>query len=428
MINKLKGKTEPLLFGMHLCPNGNKKLYITEGEIDCLTVSQIFDNKYPVVSIPNGVQGAVKAIKYNLEWINKFDEIVLVFDMDEPGRKAVEESAQLLPVGKAKIAVLPYKDPNEMLKKGLTKELENLLWRAREYRPDGIVYGGELWEEIKKPVQWGLPYPFPTLTKLTYGLKTPEYIILGAGTGIGKTTYFTAIEAHFIKNTDKKIGIIHLEQQIKTTCLYLMAQIAQKPLFKPDCEIKEKELEKYFNETLNNKRVFFYNAFGTRDFDTIKNIIRYLVIKQECKIVFLDHISAIASGIKAGTTDINQTMKNVSSEFASLTRELSFNLFAISHLRKSTTKSWENGAKPTLDDFEGSGDITKWADFVFAISRNKNAQGENKNISQLHCLKDRFTGEADGATISLLYNPKTCQLCETIKEGENEEYQDNEDI
>jgi len=40
-------------FGQHLF-KGGKKLVITEGEIDCLSVSQVFENKYPVVSLPLG--------------------------------------------------------------------------------------------------------------------------------------------------------------------------------------------------------------------------------------------------------------------------------------------------------------------------------------------------------------------------------------
>ena len=48
------------LFGQHLWGNEGKKLVITEGEIDCLTVSQLQGNKWPVVSIPNGAQGATQ--------------------------------------------------------------------------------------------------------------------------------------------------------------------------------------------------------------------------------------------------------------------------------------------------------------------------------------------------------------------------------
>jgi len=47
------------LYGQHLWRDGGKMVTVTEGEIDALTVSQMFGNKWPVVSIPTGDAGAV---------------------------------------------------------------------------------------------------------------------------------------------------------------------------------------------------------------------------------------------------------------------------------------------------------------------------------------------------------------------------------
>ena len=60
------GKVSDRFFGQHLF-QGGKKLVITEGEIDCLSVSQAFDNKYPVVSLPLGSQSAKKVFKAQLD-------------------------------------------------------------------------------------------------------------------------------------------------------------------------------------------------------------------------------------------------------------------------------------------------------------------------------------------------------------------------
>lgn len=409
-----KKTTIDILFGSHLFGGSsfNTTLVITEGEIDCLTVSQVQGNKYPVVSVPNGAAGAAKAIKKNLEWVEKFSSVVFMFDNDEPGRRAAEECAALLSVGKAKIAYLPLKDPNEMLKAGRSGEIITAIHTAKEWRPDGVVNGNELWEVVNTPISMGLSYPFPTLTKATYGTRIPEYTVIGAGTGIGKTTIFSEFESHFILEHKERVGIIHLEQTDQETCLQLMSRYLKKPIFLPDVEVSEEERREAFDKTVGNGNVFLYKAFGTKSFDKVKSIIKYLVTGCECKYIFLDHISALGSGVKAGA-DVNQTMKNISSELAALTRELSFGLHAISHLRKSNNKkSWENGAVPTIDDFEGTGDITKWADFVFAISRNKHAKGIDKNKSYFHCLKDRYTGKADGLVFPIMYNPNTCRLVE----------------
>ena len=55
------------LFGSHLWSKG-KKLVITEGEIDCITVSQIQNHKWATVSLPSGAPSAVKAIKNNWDY------------------------------------------------------------------------------------------------------------------------------------------------------------------------------------------------------------------------------------------------------------------------------------------------------------------------------------------------------------------------
>jgi twinkle protein len=97
----------PPLYGKWLWPAGGKYLTITEGEKDALSLSKAFGHKYPVTSLPNGTGSVKQVIKRDYEYIDSFENIVLMFDMDEPGRAAVEEALELLPAGKVKIAKLP---------------------------------------------------------------------------------------------------------------------------------------------------------------------------------------------------------------------------------------------------------------------------------------------------------------------------------
>jgi twinkle protein len=138
-----------LLFGQQLWPHGGKRVVVTEGEIDAMTISQLQGNKWPVVSIWSGAGGAVKAIKRSLEWLESFNEVIFCFDMDEPGQEAALECAAILSPGKAKIAKLPCKDANECLLQGKSKELLSALWDAKVYRPDGIISGKELWDKVR---------------------------------------------------------------------------------------------------------------------------------------------------------------------------------------------------------------------------------------------------------------------------------------
>ena len=407
------GKFKPLLYGMHLFKGNNKKLIITEGEIDCLSVSQVV-NGYPVVSIPNGASNAKEAIKHNLEWIERFEEVVFCFDMDEAGQKGAKECAALLSIGKAKIMSLPLKDPNEMLQANRTDELYKATWNGIEYRPDGIVSGEELWDEIDKPVSYGLSYPFPKLTELTYGIRTSEMIVFGAGTGMGKTEFFKEIEAHLLLEHKQNIGIIHLEEQTKETILGLMSKHSSIKFHLPTAEYTEEQKRKAFDETIGTNRVFIYDSFGTTDLDTIKNTIRYMVKGKDCKYVFLDHITALGDGLEDGN-NVNQYMRKVVSELANITRELDFTLFTISHLRKSDGKKpHEEGGRVHLDDLYGAAALKQWASYVFGLERNQQAPNEEtRHTTTLRCLKDRYTGLAAGQTVSIKYNKDTGKLQET---------------
>ena len=118
------------LFGQNLWSSG-KKIVVTEGEIDAMSVSQIQNNRWPTVSVPNGAQGAKRALSKNLEYFNGFDEVILMFDMDEAGQAAVKDCVDLFKPGKCKIATLPLKDANECLVAGKADAVIQAIWNAQ---------------------------------------------------------------------------------------------------------------------------------------------------------------------------------------------------------------------------------------------------------------------------------------------------------
>lgn len=426
---RIIGDFEPILYGQHLWNGSNQKLIITEGEIDCLSVYQV-NGGFPVVSVPNGAASAKKAIKAQLDWIEKFPEVIFMFDMDEPGRQAAKECAELISIGKAKIAELPLKDPNEMLQVGRTQELKDKIFRAAEFRPDGIINAADLWEEINKPIEYGFSYPFKTLTDITYGLRIPELIVFGAGTGMGKTTFFKEFEAHLLSLPEYKdnIGIIHLEETVNETVLGLMSVVDSKQYDKPDTEYTAEEKRLAFDTVTGSNRVHIYDAFGSTDLDTITSKIRYLVTAKDCKFIFLDHITALADGIvKAG--EVNQAMRNIVSTLAKLTRELNFTLFTISHLRKSGDKAChEEGGRVHLDDLLGASCLKQWASLVVGLERNQQADDELiRHTTKLRILKTRYNGKAIGKTFKVRYMQETGRLLEVDDAEVVESFEDMDD-
>lgn len=392
------------LYGMHLWKDGGKKLVITEGEIDALSVSQLQNNKWPVVSVPNGAGAAKKDIQKNIEWVEKFDEVVFLFDSDEPGREAAAECAAILSPGKAKIATLPLKDANEMLTAGRGSEVIDCIWQAHTYRPDGIIAAVDVESEAMKPAEWGQPWPWESMTNLTYGRRRGELYFFGAAQGAGKTDVFSQTIAHFIQELQAEVGAIYLEQQPAETSKRIAGKIGQKAFHVPDADWTKEDLVKSL-EPLRDK-LYYYNHFGCMDWETIKNVVRYFAVGYGIKDIFLDHITALI----AQEDDVNKALDKIVADMASMCQELQINLYVISHLNRNTqTKTpFEEGAKITTQNLYGSGAMAKWGHFIFALERNQQAENENERCTTIvRCLKDRNTGRATGKTFFLKYDVDT---------------------
>ena len=188
------------LFGQHLFPKGGKSITITEGEFDAVAVYQMNGMRYPVVSIRNGAQSAIKDCKDNYEYLDSFETIVISFDADEVGKQAATKVADLFGA-KAKIVKhrQPHKDANDYLKDEMIKEYIQDWFAAEVYVPDGIIEGSKLWEEINTPaIKASCDYPWQGLNALTYGTRKGELVTFTAGSGLGKSQVLREIVYHIL--------------------------------------------------------------------------------------------------------------------------------------------------------------------------------------------------------------------------------------
>lgn len=397
-----KGGT-PDLFGQHLVGSGGKLLIITEGELDALAATQIFKERgknYRVVSLPNGAN--TKAVRDNIEWIETFEHVFLAFDQDEPGSKAAREVAELITPGKCKIMSFSEKDACDMLKAGKGPEFFNSVFAAQSFRPDGIVTVDDVLEEAMKPVEWGLSWPWDTLTKATYGYRRGELYGFGAGSGCGKTEGFKEIIDHVINVHHLPVGVIFLEEPVTKTLKVLAGKKLNKRFHIPDGDWTIDELKAGISDLKG--KVYLYNHFGSKDWDNIKSKIKYMVLSLGIKDIFLDHLTALV----AQENDEYKALNRIMEEMASLTQELDCTLFYISHLRKPGGTPHEEGGHVAADQFKGSGAIVFWSNFLFGYERNQQADDPNeRNTTIFRVLKDRNTGLSTGLTFKLWYDHPT---------------------
>ena len=405
------------LFGEKLFKNKDgKRIIVTEGEIDCLSVSQAFGNKWEVVSIKNGAPAADKDIKNSLDFLQTYEQVVFCFDQDAVGQEAAKKCADLFTPGKARIAVLPLKDANEMLVSGKVKELVQCIYDAKVYRPDGIIDGATLFKTIaEKDINESVPYCYPTLNTKTYGLRKGELVTITAGSGIGKSLVCREIAYDLIVKHNKKIGYIALEESVKKTALSLLSIDLDKPLH-IDNDVDTEVLEKSFNKVLSKGNVLFYDHFGSLESDNLINKIRYLAISCNCDYIVLDHISIVVSGLEGG--DERRAIDNAMTKLRSLVEETGIGLILVSHLKRPAEKGHEEGAHTSLSQLRGSAGIGQLSDIVIGLERNQQSE-KNSNVTTMRILKNRFSGDT-GKAGELIYNPITGRLIEYDKPNSTE--------
>lgn len=413
-----------VLYGEHLWRDGGKLLVVTEGEIDAMSVSQLQGNKWPVVSVPNGAQGAAKAIAKRLEWVEKFETVVFVFDMDDVGQAAAQACAAVLSPSKAKIARLPLKDANEMLVAGRGKEVIDAIWSAKGWRPDGIVTLEDIYDKVMTPVQQGLPWWCERLTKLTHGRREGEIYTFGAGTGVGKTDFLTQQIEYDINVLKKPVALFFLEQNPVETIKRIAGKYAGKRFHVPN-ETTQEELIAAVDAIKEGGKLHLFDHFGAMGWEDIKQHIRYLAHGEGVKLFYLDHLTALA----ASEDDERTALERIMSEMGSLVQELGIVLHLVSHLATPDGTPHEEGGRVMIRHFKGSRSIGFWSFFMFGLERNQQAEDPiAKQTTTFRVLKDRLTGQSTGETIAFGYEAQAGKLYELTEEDLFPPLPDNQQI
>jgi twinkle protein len=399
---------EAQLFGQHLWKPGPKRtVVITEGEIDALAVSQVQDNKWAVVSLRQGAN-SISDLPRAVDWLDQFGRIVLMFDQDKAGREAAEEAAMLLPPGKVFIASLPLKDASDMLKEGRVAELSRAIWEAKEYRPDGLVWGAEAWELYTRiGGANAIPYSHPGLDTAMEGHRDSEIITICAGTMVGKSAWVRE-EIAAMNAAGIRVGLIALEEPIRRQIQGLCSIAMEKPLHLRECaDIPDEEIQRVFMETYPN--IVFDNHQGSIASDRLIQKMRYMARGLGCRRIVLDHLTILV----AGQEDDNErkVIDLLLTNLVSLTEETGVGIFLVCHLKRPKDgRGFEQGRRVTLGDLRGSSMIEALSNDVIALERDIEADDENaKTLTDIHVLKCRYTADV-GYKGHLRWHGDRCRL------------------
>lgn len=409
------------LFGENICQQGGKYVTVTEGELDALAAYEMLGSKWPVVSIKDGAASGFKNCKNSYAFLNSFENIVICFDNDDKGKAAAQKVAELFEPNKCRIVYKDLKDASDYLKEGRREDYVKAWWAARVYTPAGIInlkdYGPELYDEGQ---QQTCLYPFAGLNEKLYGIRTGELVTVTAGTGTGKSSVMRELMHHVLNNTNENIGVISLEENVRSTIFHLMSVEANARLYIR--EVREnfpmKDLEQWQKATVGTGRFFAFDHFGSLKTEEILARVRYMIKALDCKWIFLDHLSILVSGLEG--MDERRNIDILMTKLRSLVEETNCALLLVSHLRRTGSDSGhEEGKEVSLAHLRGSQSIAQLSDTVIALERDQQSDDPNiANTTTIRVLKNRYAGET-GIACHLFFNKETGRLTEVAKLGDN---------
>jgi hypothetical protein len=408
---------------------GTKRLYITEGEWDCLALEQMLETssggkyKYAVASLPHGASSAASVLgRMKKEIDTLFEEVVLVFDNDEAGWNAVKEAQKVFPTVLEAPHIAGVKDANEALEKKQHQTfIDFVMWKARKPTIQGVVTVSEAMERGSKEPEMGLSYPWDKVTKVMYGQRFGEATCVAGGVGCGKTVILHETSAWNAVKHKVPCFVALLEEQNIKTCWNIAAKVDSIPYNRP--EIFNKHKEQYY-ETMKflEDKIFMWNSEGNSsyrfDLPEILNAIRFNHAEYGCRFAYIDNMTRLAD--QMSTSEANEFINRYSSEIANLAAELNIHITLFSHLNPPKGRdsvSHEEGGEVYPAQLTGSRGVMRSFPNLIGFERNKMAEGDKKNNSFISIIKNRDYG--DEQKIKTQYSPLTGRLLEFEWQGES---------
>jgi twinkle protein len=300
------------------------------------------------------------------------------------------------------VQLTKHKDANDYLQHGDDEELRKIWWNSKRFLPEGIKSSRAEFEElIKQKPKKGIDYPFPTLNRMLYGIRTGESVLLTANEGVGKTEIMRTIEYKLLTETDYAIGSIFLEEPGSRHLQGLAGIRLKSPVHLPDVGASDVEVLSALREVVGqDDRLHLYSHFGTDDPDVLLDTIRFLVSACNCRFILLDHITMAVSG--SAQEDERKALDYLATRLEMMVKELDFGLIFVSHI---------NDEGKT----RGSRYISKVADIWIDAKRDIEA---GSLVTALTIKKNRFSGTT-GPAGQLLFDPSTYTLTEFGSDAPN---------
>ena len=400
--NNFKGDE---LFGMNLFPAGSaKKVTVTEGELDALSIYQMMDHRYinPVVSLPSATPSK-KLWEKCSEWLNSFDQIILSVDKDEAGDAVASRMAKMFPNKVYRVDHGDYKDANDFLQGGKAKEFMSAWWGAQKYVPENVLNTTDQFLSLYRdtPEHQYVPTGIQALDDKIMGLMQGHFTVIKAPTGIGKTEVMRFLEYNMIQK-GVPIATWHLEETKLRSLLGLVSYHVSDNLTRRDLidgKNAEDTVINAIKELTKDELLYQFYLGDGQGADDLVDQIRFFSQACGCKFVFFEPIQDVVAGTSEESKE--SMLADLSIRLSKLAAELNVGIVTIAHTN-------ENG------DPKYCKMIGQRASVIINLDRDKEATDyEERNTTYLRVEKNRPCSE-EGPAGKMRFNSDTFTLREVF--------------
>lgn len=411
--------TKPILFGMLQCDrNDTKKLVITEGQIDSLTLSECGVKN--AVSVPIGKNGFTW-IDNCYEFVNKFEELVIFGDCEKGQISLVEGIKKRFPQKMIKVVrvedYLGEKDANDIYRKFGKEAIQTAVENAK-VEPVRAVRDLANVSNVNLMKLEHVKTGFMQIDKVIGGLYFGQIGILTGKRGEGKSTFASQICANIL-NEGYSIFVYSGELTDYHFKYWLDLQIAGGDKVKEyindykDVEYYiPKETAEIIDEWYRGRAYIFDNTVvADEDEEEISliNTIEEAICRYGVKFILIDNLmTAIDVDVK---DDLYLSQSKFVKKLKRIATKWGVFILIVAHPRKESGKELNN------DSVSGSGDITNAVDIVFTYGRNEGTDREDYQ-SIIGVTKNRLTGRLliNQNRVKASYSSKCKRVASTIGE------------
>ena len=348
------GGAEPCLFGWHLIDPKARTVAITEGELDAMSLHQC---GVPALSVNAGA-GNHQWIESDWQRLERFSEILIFFDNDEPGNKGAAEVIRRLGIERCKRVVIPAKDANQWLMDGACGvDFDGAISDAKPQDPDELRQASDFIGRVKSmfyPAQDSARDPCLRLDKDLdwFEFRPGEMTVWTGYNGHGKSLLLSQV----------LLGLMQQDQRVVVFSGEMTPERQLKRMVKQATGL-DRPTPAYIDAVgaWITDRLWLFNVVGSSGLDRLLQVFTYANKRYGATQFVID--SLMMTDVPEDGPGSMTAQKDAMRKMCDFGKRQGCHLHLVAHPRKGRD---ESGAPGKLD-VAGSSKITDGADNVFTV-------------------------------------------------------------